>query len=74
MFETLRTLLEEGEEDFIPLGIITFTFYVRIPFLCQWMENFGREMVKEADVAGNHKLPILLYLTTTLPPCSSAAC
>ena len=53
MFETLRTVLEEGEEDFIPLGIVTFTFCVRAPFSCQWMENFGRELVKEADVAGD---------------------
>ena len=59
-------VLEEGEEDFIPLGIVTFTFCVRAPFSCQWMENFGRELVKEADVAGEQRIPIFLNLIATL--------
>ena len=34
-YETLHTVLEEGEEEFIPLGMVTFISSVRTPFLCQ---------------------------------------
>ena len=66
MFETLCIVLEEGEEDFIPLGIVTFTFCIHDPFSCQWMENFGRKLVKEVDMAGDQRILILLYLIATL--------
>ena len=74
MFETLDTILEEGEEDFIPLGIIMLTFCVHFPFLCQWMENFGRELVREVDVAGYQRISILLNLMATLSSSLCTAC
>ena len=61
IFGTLCIVLEEGEEDFIPLGIVFFILCARPPFLCQWMENFGRKLVKEVDVVGDQRIPILLF-------------
>ena len=74
MCRALCISFEEGEEDFIPMGMVTLTFCQHSPFSCQWMANFGREMVKEENVARNQRIPILLYLTATLPSHSSNAC
>ena len=38
------------------------------------MENFGRELVKEENMAGNQNIPILLHLIATVPSYLSTTC